>query len=59
MTFKNRCNLVAGRFAQAIKSRFVRGPGRHARTATHRAYGHSDLQRCPGAYALLAGVPRR
>ena len=27
MTLKNRCNLVAGRFAQAIKSRFVRGPG--------------------------------
>jgi hypothetical protein len=60
MTFSTQNHSKFGdRLSAAIRSWLSRGQGRGAGPETHRAYSHADLPRCPGAYALLAGVARR
>jgi hypothetical protein len=48
-----------GRFAVAIKSWVVGGPGDDARVGSLYAYRDGEQRPCPGPYALLAGVARR
>ena len=48
-----------GRFAVAIKSWVVGGPGDDARVGSLYAYRDGQQRPCPGPYALLAGVARR
>jgi hypothetical protein len=48
-----------GRFAVAIKSCVIGGPGDDARIASLYSYRDGAQRPCPGPYALLAGVARR
>jgi hypothetical protein len=59
------CNTLSkilkslGRFAIAVKSSLVGGPGDDARIAALYRYRDGQQRPCPGVYALLAGVSRR
>jgi hypothetical protein len=57
MTLKTLKSL--GRFAIAIKSWLLGGPGDDARMGALYRYRDGQQRPCPGVYALLAGVPRR
>ena len=61
MTLKFRHGSLksVGRFAVAIKSWVVGGPGDDARVGSLYAYRDGQQRPCPGPYALLAGVARR
>ena len=61
MIFKTLSKILksAGRFAIAVKSWLVGGPGDDARIAALYRYRDGPQRPCPGVYALLAGVPRR
>jgi len=61
MTLKRRYGSLnpLGRFAVAMQSWVVGGPGDEARIASRYAYRDGEQRPCPGPYALLAGVARR
>ena len=61
MTFKTLGKILTslGRFAIAVKSWLVGGPGDDARIAALYRYRDGQQRPCPGPYALLAGMPRR
>jgi hypothetical protein len=61
MNLKNLRNTLRplGRFAVAVKSSVIGGPGDDARVGSLYSFRDGQRNPCPGPYALLAGVARR